>query len=98
MWEITELQRSIRVIRGNGEKEERDSRGQEVYKKKCVQREGGMRGRNLDEHMAAGWLMMEAVGAEHVMGVGTVCKLTSVIHKSPAKVIAHTQLKNVSKQ
>lgn len=48
--------------------------------------------------MAAGWLTMEAVGAEHVMGVGTVCKLTSEIYKSPAKVIAHTQLKNVSKQ
>lgn len=55
-------------------------------------------GRILDRHVAAGWLTVEAVGAEHVMGVGTVCKLTSEIHKSPAKVTAHTQLKNVSKQ
>lgn len=65
-----------------------------MYAEKAAQ-DGQEPGR---EHTPAGQLLAEAAGTEHATGVGTGCKLTSMIHKSPAKLIAHTQLKNVSKQ
>lgn len=82
------------VRKGKGTPEEA-----EACKEENVKKRQHRLGRVLDEcTRLLGKLTTEAAGMVHAMGVGTGCKLTDVIHKSPAKLIAHTQLKNVSKQ
>lgn len=47
------------------------------------------------------WLLGSSGGGcwcVHAIGAGMGCQLNDVIHKSPTKLIAHTQPKNVSKQ
>lgn len=81
------------VIHAEVTRRNRKSSPGEKYEEKVHQWAGAWA--SAHSHWAA---QGRAAGVVLPMGVGTGWKLTDVIHKSSAKLTAHTQLKNVSKQ